>query len=333
MRQANSKPFWRESKKSYYCWIDGRQRSLGPKKALAWRKYRALLETKERQAQSGAWSVRECLDYYLEHAAGFEPNTLRNRKLTFDAFCAEAKVGRLRHAELSVDHLDSWVKSHAEWSASTRRSHINAIMAAFNHCVRRRKIAQNPIHGVEKPRWERRKEVIDADDERKVYEASRGAFRDFLAVLRRTGARPSELCKARVGDYKAGVITLGEHKADESGEDRTIYLTGEARDVVERLIDGRADGPIFLNSRGEPWTPDTLYCRFKRLRKKLGLGPGVFPYAVRHRFASDAINNGNANPALIAKTLGHADLNMLLKHYLREDPDAVRRALEEVAGP
>ena len=102
--------------------------------------------------------------------------------------------------------------------------------------------------------------------------------------------------------------------------------------MVERLIGARSEGPIFVNPRGDNgvWTPDTLYCRFKRLRKKLGLGPGVFPYNLRSKFTSDAINNGNANPALIAKSLGHADLNMLLKHYLREDPDAVRRALEEV---
>lgn len=44
MRKPNSKPFWRASKRSSYCGIDGHQRSLGPKKNLAWGKYRELLE-------------------------------------------------------------------------------------------------------------------------------------------------------------------------------------------------------------------------------------------------------------------------------------------------
>ena len=41
-----------------------------------------------------------------------------------------------------------------------RRSAINYVMAAFNYCVKRKKIAENPIHGIEKPAWERRKDVI-----------------------------------------------------------------------------------------------------------------------------------------------------------------------------
>jgi integrase len=333
MRRANSKPFWRESKGAWYCWIDGHQRSLGPKKQLAWGKYRELLEEKKEAARSQDWTVRQCFDYYLEHAASFKANTLRNRRQTLDRFCREAKVGGLPWRGLSVDHLESWLKLHADWSQSMRRSAINYVMAAFNHCVDRKKLAENPIHGLTKPRWERRREVISPEDERKVYEASKGAFRDILTVLRGTGARPGELCSARIEHYAGGIITLEEHKTDETGEDRTIYLTGEAREVAERLIGSRTEGPIFLNSRGQAWTPDTLYCRFKRLRKKLGLGDGVFPYNLRHRFTSDAINNGNANPALVAKALGHTDLKMLLKHYLKEDPEAVRRALEEINGP
>jgi integrase len=331
MRRANSKPFWRESKAAYYCWIDGHLRSLGPKKNLAWGKYRKLLEDKERLTKSKAWTVRECFDYYLEHAAGFEANTLRNRKQTLDNFCAEAKVGRLPHMDLTVDHVEAWAKTHSEWSPSTRRTHLNSVMAAFNHCVKRKKIRENPIHGLEKPRWERRKEVIGADDERKVYDASKGAFRSVLSALRETGARPSELCKAGIENYADGMIVLTEHKEDGHVELRTIHLSPSLRTEVEELIAGRSEGPIWRNSRGEPWTPDTIYCRFKRLRKKLGLGEGVFPYAVRHRFASNAINESDANPAMVAKLLGHADMTTLMKNYFRENPEAAQKALAEIS--
>jgi integrase len=260
------------------------------------------------------------------HARAQQPP---HREQTLAAFIAEARVGDLPCPDLTVDHLEAWLRTK-KWSASTARTKINHVMAALNYCVRRKKILENPLHGVAKPRWERRRRVIDAEDERRIYDAATGPFRAILTVLRLTGARPSELCNARVEHYEGGVIKLAEHKTDDSGEPRIIYLTGEARKVVEGLIGGRSCGPIFRNAAGNTWTPDSLYCRFKRLRGKLGLGEGVFPYAIRHRFASDGINNGNANPALIAKALGHADLNMLLKHYLREDPEAVRRALEEV---
>ncbi|HEY2157155.1 MAG TPA: tyrosine-type recombinase/integrase [Isosphaeraceae bacterium] len=325
----NSEPFWRESKGCFYCWIDGRQRSLGKKKQAAWAKYRELLSDRKK-LERGRWSVRECLDYYLEHAAGFEPNTLRNRRQTFDAFCAEARVSKLPAADLTIDHVEAWVKSHSEWSLSTRRSHINAVTAAFNHCVKRKKIRENPVKGIEKPRWERRKEIISSDDQQAIYDASSGPFRAMLTALRETGARPSELCNARVEHYRDGMIVLEEHKEDEHVELRTIHLTPALRSEVEALIGGRESGPIWRNSRGEAWTPDTIYCRFKRLRDKLGLGEGVYPYSFRHRFASDAINDSDANPAVVAKLLGHAGMETLMKNYFRENPEAAQKALAEI---
>jgi integrase len=325
----DSEPYWREARQCFYCWIDGRQKSLGKKKQAAWTRYRELLADRSK-LERGRWSVRQCLDYYLEHAAGFEQNTLRNRKQTFDNFCAEARVGNLSHVDLTVDHLEAWVKTHPEWSLSTRRTHINAIMAAFNHCVKRKKIGENPIHGIEKPRWERRKAIISADDQQTIYDASNGAFRAILTALRETGARPSELCRARVEDYRSGMIVLEEHKEDEHVEYRTIHLPPSLRLEVERLIEGRAGGYIWRNTRGEPWTPDTIYCRFKRMREKLGLKDGIYPYAYRHRFASDAINESDANPAIVAKLLGHAGMEMLMKHYLHDNPEAAQRALAEI---
>jgi integrase/recombinase XerC len=333
MRKKNSGPFLRGLVGVYYCWIDGHLKSLRTKKPkIAEGRYRELLMDWEAQKNHALkpdpWTVRQCLDYYLEFAKAMKPNSYRNRKQTFDRFCEEAKVGALPWDSLTADHIEAWSKLHG-WSPSMRRSSMNYITTAFRHCHDRGKIATNPIKGIQKPRWQRRKAVMASADLEAVFAAAAGPFRDFLAVQIATGARPGELCSARVEHYRAGVITLLDHKEDESGEDRVIYLTASAAAVAERRIAGRAAGHIFLNSRGEPWTSDTLYCRFKRLRRKLGLGEGVFPYGVRTRFASDTINSGNANAALIAKQLGHTDLTMLLKHYLREDPEAVRKALDE----
>jgi integrase len=332
MRKKNSGPFLRGKRGLYYCWIDGHLRSLKTKKPkIAEGRYRELL--KEWEALEGKpaapWTVRQCLDYYLEFAAAMKPNSYRNREQTFNRFCDEAKVANLPWDSLTADHVEAWSKMHA-WSQSMRRSSMNYITTAFRYCLDRDKIAANPLKGIRKPRWQRRKVVMASGDLQAVYAAAEGPFRDFLTVQIGTGARPGELCSARLEHYGNGTITLPEHKEAETGEDRIIYLTPPLVEVVERLIRGREEGHIFRNSRGEPWTSDTLYCRFKRLRKKLGLGEGVFPYGVRTRFASDAINTANANPALIAKSLGHTDLSMLLKHYLHADPEAVRKALEKV---
>ena len=63
---------------------------------------------------------------------------------------------------------------------------------------------------------------------------------------------------------------------------------------------------------------------------KLGLKDAIFPYAYRGKFASDAINESDANPAMVARLLGHADMTMLMKHYFRENPEAAQKALAEI---
>lgn len=334
----NSGPFLRGKRGIYYCWIEGNLRSLRTKKPkIAEANYRAMLAGWEAERSKSAeppapvvLTARQCFDLYLGRAADFEANTLRVRKAALDDFARI--VGPLPHPEVTAEHLSQWLASHPNWSSSTRRGYINAVMAAFNHCVRRRRIAENPLEGVAKPRWERRSKVISTEDQAAILATARPPFRWILEALIETGARPSELCRAGVSDYKDGRIVLLEHKEDEHVEERIIYLTDAVKAQVERLIVGRAEGPIWRNAYGRPWTPDTLYCRFKRLRKDLGLGAGVFPYSARHRFASDAINQKNANPALVARFLGHADTSMLMKHYFREDPEAARRVLEELRG-
>lgn len=327
----NAKPFWRESKQAWYCTIDGKQRSLGKKKRAAEAKYRELLADRDAlsDGKQRPFTVRQVFDTYLESIAN--PETVKTRRKVLEKFCREAKVGPLPWHDLTADHLEAWMKRYT-WSPNMKRTVINRICAAFNYCRKRKKggVTDNPVSAVQKPTWRRRKVVMSASDEQRVFDASKGPLRDILTVLR-LGPRPSELCRAKVSEYRDGMIVLVEHKTDDSGEDRVIYLDADARAVVERLCAGRdPDETIFRNTRKDPWTPDTIYCAFKRIRKRLGLGPGVFPYAMRGNFASRAINDANANPALVAKALGHADLRTLLKHYLREDPEAVKKMLDEL---
>jgi integrase len=337
MPTKNSGPFLRGKRGIYYCWIDGHLRSLKTKKArLAEGIYREMLkewESKKKQNEAPApWTVRQVFNAYLAHVQAYKPNTHRNRKMILDAFRAEAEVGDLPWNGLTENHLEAWLKTKT-WSSSWTRSAINYVQSAFNHCLRRERgsgVTENPVRHVQKPPFRRRKAVMGVDDQKKLLDAAKGRFRAILTALLETGARPNELCSAQVKLYRDGAIILTQHKEEHEGEDRVIYLNTVARKVVERAIGSRADGYIFLNSQDERWTPDTLYCRFKRLRKKLGLGEGTFPYAMRHAFASNAINDAAANPALIAKQLGHRGLEVLMKNYFRENPDAMRRALDEL---
>lgn len=147
----NSMPFYRSKRGAYYCWIDGHLKSFGKTKRLADEKYRQLIAGKDEASKPKPWTVRECFDHYLDHASTMKPNTHRNQKSILDSFCEEARVAALPFHELTVDQLEAWLRKHPDWSPSWRRSAINYVMAAFNYCVKRKKIEVNPIHGIKKP--------------------------------------------------------------------------------------------------------------------------------------------------------------------------------------
>ena len=89
---------------------------------------------------------------------------------------------------------------------------------------------------------------------------------------------------------------------------------------------------MFLNLYGKPWQTDTIRCRFRNLREKLGLSKGVVPYGTRHRFASDAINRQKMDSLVVARLMGHSDARMLQKTYFREDTEAMVEAMKKATG-
>src|SRR5947207_199098 len=120
----NSKPFLRGKAGKYYCWIDGRLRSLRTaKEKLAQRRYRELLSSPQKAREGKPWTVRQCLDYYLAYSkAEHKPDTHDHRLHTFRRFCEETKVGPLPWRKLNADHVEAWAKAHPAWSVSMKRA-------------------------------------------------------------------------------------------------------------------------------------------------------------------------------------------------------------------
>ncbi len=74
------------------------------------------------------------------------------------------------------------------------------------------------------------------------------------------------------------------------------------------------EGPLFRNTRGKPWTRNAIRIRFRNLRKRLGLAPGVVAYAFRHTYITDALEKG-VPIASLAELAGHKDTRMISTVY------------------
>src|SRR5580700_7245960 len=86
-----------------------------------------------------------------------------------------------------------------------------------------------------------------------------------------TGCRPGEVAKVTAADcdLAAGIWVLAKHKtAKKTGTPRVIYLPPEAVELTRELVAKHPEGPLFLNSRGQPWTRNAIRIRFRNLRQK-----------------------------------------------------------------
>lgn len=251
---------------------------------------------------------------------------------SFDA----AFNGRVR--DLRKSHVEDWLGEH-DWSVSTRRQAITCVKRVVNWAYEENKIPEIPegLRKLRRPKMGKRDRVLAPDEHEKIVANTDQAFARFLFALRETGARPGEVRTVTMKhvDLKLGVWVFEEHKTSEKTQKaRTIYLTPAMLKLTAELIKQHPSGPLFLNSRGKPWTANAIRCRMRNLRKKLGLPAGTVAYSYRHTYATDGLERG-VPIAEMAELLGHTDTRMVSEHYghLSQKVQHMRNAAQKASGP
>ena len=136
------------------------------------------------------------------------------------------------------------------------------------------------------------------------------------------GCRPQEIkrLEGRHLDlaHQRAVIPTEEGK---KGIARAIYIpTDRAMKIIERLATEHPEGPLFLNTRGVPWTAFAVKCRFARLEDKVG--KRFRQYDFRRTWITDKLKAG-VDSHVVAKLSGHKTTAMIDKHYsqIADDPE------------
>ena len=237
--------------------------------------------------------------------------------------------------DLKPYHVTRWLDGEVNWGQSTRRCAITAVKRALNWAVDEGRLPVNPLKTVKKPPVKHRDRVLNRQERMKIAGVPRDeAFRHFLFALERTGCRPGEVARvtAEQVNLEAGTWTFKRHKTvKKTNRPRVVYLTAEVVELCRKLMERHPEGPLFRNSRGEPWSRNAIRCRFRRTRKKLGLGGGVVAYSYRHTYATSGLEAG-VPVATMAELLGHTSTQMISEHYGHLDQmtghlrEAARRA-------
>jgi integrase/recombinase XerC len=331
-----SKPWFRESKQTWYATVEGRMKSLGVKgeanKAEAYQSWHRLLAgVMERVKPKAEPTVNEVVKGFLADVeARAKPNTVKLYNFFLNPFAK--RFGALKCSELSPPQAEAYSRKPT-WATDTRTDFLGALATAFRWAERARLINRTPLVGLKRPPKASRgaEAVIDKEAHARLLEAAKEGFKLFLMVLHLTGARPGEVAAITAENFDAegGMVRLKEHKTAYKGKPRTIYLCPEA---VAVLLGQRAkygSGFLLRNTLGKPWSVNAVVKAMITVRKRAGVK--AIAYGYRHTFATDALANGVPD-AQVAALLGHSGTAMLHKHYshLTGQARALKEALSKV---
>jgi integrase len=333
------RPYWREQSGTWVIKLPGgRLKTLGKDEHGATRKHppkeiEEAWHALDRQASPRDMLFADVAANYLDYLTN--PRTKRTAREHLDRFMLF--IGKqLKVSDVRVHHVNDFLKTRV-WSDSMKATAINRITSALNHAVAEGHIEDHKVRYPrgKKPRYARREIIPSAADQRKIEDASHAELRRILAALRESGCRPGELCAVTIDkvDLKERVMSVPSKTAKTTGrKERDVYLSKTMVELIRQAIGTRKQGHVFLNARGTPWKPATIAHDVYKLRIKLKLPESVVPYSIRHGYISSAVNDTDANVALIARQVGHSDLTMMMRNYLHESPEAMRRTVDKISA-
>ncbi len=355
------KPYFRRSHGTYHATIAGKVVNLGTADAAqAWRVFcerQAAATGGQRAVNKELTYLELATDFLLWSRRNLKPATFEEHRRYVGSFAKF--VGPDRQAiSIIPNDLTTWidklsdgeitVRKPAEigerkkklegnqrpFGAGGKRAAIVAVKRSFNWAADERIIDASPIHRVKVARSKRRGRVLSESDQAALIAAMKpkDPFRDFLALAFETGMRPDELYRLSSRHIHGKKVVFEEHEA-KGGIERKVVLTGAALEIIGRLTKLHPAGPILRNTRGEPWTRESVSSRMWRLKKAGTLPPGISAYSLRHSFATTALENG-VNPEALRVMLGHSSLDMISRHYshLDQNDGHLRQEVERARG-
>ncbi len=321
------RPWYWKARKAWYVCIHGKQHKLATTKKEAHERYYELMASQPKNATDG--SVASLLDAFISDCRkSKEPKTTKwyqdYLQDLLDFLVPKGYAPQtMRASKLTPKIVRQWVDARA----TAERARITAVKTAYSWGYREGWIASNPIGGMKRPSAAKRTEFIELPEMVQLMKHIQAkCFRDLLVFCWDVGCRPQEAKGLRKDqlDLDNSRCVITEEEAKGKRKQRVIYLTGRARRIIERNINGSPY--IFLNSKGKPWTSSAVKCRFERLEKKVG--KRYCQYMWRHSFATRKLKAG-VSPIVVAELLGHADVSTLAKIYqhVAQDGDHLLAAL------
>jgi|HubBroStandDraft_1064217.scaffolds.fasta_scaffold65487_1 integrase len=332
---------------------DQHYQSLGEVEEFADAKARA--ERWLAQASHGArrapsrGTVRSALTAYILHL-----RSIGRRKAARDAgkrfhltVPKSDPFGVMRLEEVTKEDVEAWRDRLRKGRLPrTVNRNVRNVVAGLNLAVTERghignREAWKLVHLVDE--GEENVAVFLTTDQRdRIIAAATKPLANLLTGYTHTGARPSELAKATVGDFdpKGGTVTLRHHKG-RGGKlrARAVMLSDAGAAFFKTQARGKLpQAPLISNDVGGHWTDQQWCAGIERTIKAVNdkakkpaqrIPKGASAYSFRHTRISELLQIYGVDPLTVAQQTG-TGLNMIEKYYFKFISSSMRDKLNAV---
>ncbi|MGN0038136.1 MAG: tyrosine recombinase [Coriobacteriales bacterium] len=252
------------------------------------------------------------------------PNTVRAYAIDLWGYLDWAARSRLDPLAVTHKQFRRYL-AELEQAGYARRTvcrRLSAVRAFFSYLNAAGELSVNPAAAASTPKVGRLlpRRTASSDLER-LMGACQGeegpvALRDaaFLELLYASGARIAEAAGTAVADvdFEEGSVRL----FGKGSKERIVPLHATALQRIgvyleggrPQLLGGRASNALFISTRGNDMSADSLRAVFKRRAAQAGLDPSLHPHDLRHSFATELLEGG-ADLRSVQEMLGHASLS------------------------
>ena len=275
----------------------------------------------ERRALRNALNVNELCDNYMSDIAilnNKKSTTLKSDKSRI-AKHIKPKIGRLKVTSITRDQIEEFM--HSMSPASGKRA-VALLGAIFTWAIKRKIVAVNPVHGIEKPADAVKLRRLSSAEYEKLGDVLNGgapalerSVADIILMLAVSGWRSGEVSNLRWAevDLERKVAQLNETKSGLS----IRPLSSEAVKIIQRQE--QQSEYVFSLPQGK--AAKKLAHQWSRL----GLDKTITPHTLRHSLASLAADM-LITDHLISGLLGHSRNSITSRYTHLSD-----RTLIEVA--
>lgn len=306
-------------------------------KHQAEQRFHELMLTRHQLPQGEVPHVADLVESFLAYSERrFAPDTYRNYRFYGQKF-AEA-CGRLLVTDLKPFHVTRWIDTQA-WNQTTEGNARRVARRVMTWAMEEGLISFNPLARMKAVPCKSRERALTPAEFKALMSDSHGPFRILLWALRNTGARPSEVYRLTWDQVHSDRWILTTHKTrKKTRKVRVIYLSLPMQRLMQYLRTRSNSKHVFLNTRGRPWTNNSVQLKINRIKAKHGLAPDICAYLLRHTFGTHAVLSG-LNSSVVAELLGHTSTEMVDRVYVHLADqvnhlrDAVNQATRIVARP